>query len=167
MPKSPRKSPEKKRAGVLLSDKPIEMEAKELANKKAAELGTECKEIRKYANGAIGVYFANGKFLFVRGATKEYLEKARAKRTSQKGGSKSPKRKSQQKADKQEKQKGGEYDKFYKKNRKEKTDTVDEELGKIGVRRRSQKAGTLPKRKVSLKTAVRLLRQYYSEKYSQ
>ena len=118
MPRSPTKS-SPKRKGVLLSDKPIEMEAKTLANKKAAELGTECKEIRKYSNGAIGVYFTNGKFLFVRGATKEFLEKARAKRTSpekqvlqskQKGGSKSkstkrksqkaekkPKRKSQQK----------------------------------------------------------------------
>ncbi len=109
MPRSPTKSSPKKK-GILLSDKPIEMEAKTLANKKAAELGTECKEIRKYSNGAIGVYFTNGKFLFVRGATKEFLEKARAKRKSQKGGSKSkstkrksqkaekkPKRKSQQK----------------------------------------------------------------------
>ncbi len=169
MPKSPTKTSPKsspKKKGILLSDKPEEIEAKALANKRAEELGTKCKEIRKYASGVIGVYFENGKFQFIRGATKEYLEKARAKRGSK---SKSPSRKSQS---------GGKSDdmsKFYKKQNKQKggDDMSDEmdmdmELKKMGRRRRSQRAGNQQqKKKVSLKTAVRLLRQYYSEKYDQ
>ncbi len=167
MPKSPTKTSPKsspKKKGILLSDKPEEIEAKALANKKAEELGTKCKEIRKYASGVIGVTFENGKFLFIRGATKEYLAKLREKRSSK---SKSPSRKSQS---------GGKRDemsKFYKKQNKQEggddmSDETDMELKKMGRRRRSQRAGNQQqKKKISLKGAVRLLRQYYSEKYEQ
>lgn len=47
------------------------------ATKLAETENTQVEEIRKYSNGAYGVFLANGKFRFVKGAEKEQLQKAR------------------------------------------------------------------------------------------
>lgn len=48
------------------------------ATKLAEKENTQVEEVRKYSNGAYGVFLANGKFRFVKGAEKEQLQKARA-----------------------------------------------------------------------------------------
>ena len=68
---SPKISPSNRKGTVVSS-------ANSNANKIAYELGTNIDEIREYENGALGAFFTNGKFRFVKGANESQLSKARS-----------------------------------------------------------------------------------------
>jgi hypothetical protein len=114
-------------------------------------------DVYEYDNGAVGVFLKSGKFRFIQGSTPETLAKLRSKRSSSKRSS--SKRSSSKKASlkhSSKKQKGGEIDNMLKRlddistEKKEDEETI---------------SGGSKKKKLSLKSAVQLLRKYYSEKF--
>jgi hypothetical protein len=119
-------------------------------------------DVYEYDNGAVGVFLKSGKFRFIQGSTPETLAKLRSKRSSSKRSSSkrsSSKRSSSKKASlkhSSKKQKGGEIDNMLKRlddistEKKEDEETI---------------SGGSKKKKLSLKSAVQLLRKYYSEKF--
>jgi len=176
------------------------------ANKLAVTKNTTVDEIREYDNGAIGVFFTNGQFRFIKGTSKANLAVVRksprgSKKISPKSAIQSFNKYYNSKNYKSPKFRTAamERDKCHTKSPKHTTDlskykrspkkydypglddgttckrkkisstspsNIDKALESIGRKRRTATGGSLKNRKpVSLKTAVRLLRQYYAERY--
>lgn len=176
------------------------------ANDLASTKNTTVDEIREYDNGAIGVFFSNGQFRFIKGTTKANLNIVRkSPRGSRKISPKSAIRafnkyyNSRNYKSPKLRAAAMERDKCHTKSPKHITDlskykrsprkydypglddgsscsrkkisptspsNIDKALATIGRKRRTTTGGSLKNKKpVSLKTAVRLLRQYYAERY--
>jgi hypothetical protein len=120
-------------------------------------------DVYEYDNGAVGVFLKSGKFRFIQGSTPETLAKLRSKRSSSKRSSSkkaSSKKASSKKTSSKrssKKQKGGEIDNMLKRLDDISSEKKDNE---------ETMSGGNKKKKLSLKSAVQLLRKYYSEKFS-
>ncbi len=143
------------RKGKLLSEK--NNRAEEIAQ----QLSTKVVELREYDNKSIGAYFENGMFRFIKGSTSKFLEKARSKKNSRKNSKsrKTPNKKEIEQFYKNKKLMGG--------NQESESENEESENQQQGGMKRSKKNKNQHQNgSIDLKTAVTLLRQYYSEKYN-
>jgi len=122
-------------------------------------------DVFEYDNGAVGVFLKSGKFRFVKGSTPEALTKLRSKR-SKKSSKKSSKKHSK-------KQKGSGIIDFITGNSSDSNgDSTSEESSSSSNTDTSSSTTQSPsmsggskKKKLSLNSAVQLLRKYYSNKF--
>ncbi len=144
------------RKGKLLSEK--NNRAEEIAQ----QLNTKVVELREYPNKSVGAYFENGMFRFIKGSTSQYLEKARSKKNSRKNSKsrKTPNKKEIEQFYKNKKLTGGNQDE----ENSESENENEEQHG--GMKKNKKNKNKSMNGSIDLKTAVTLLRQYYSEKYN-